>query len=151
MAIAMTASLKNTVRSISVPLSVQGSSGTLIGASFSLPSPHITKICTEGAAVASIYRPAEKAWSQNEASSIPFFWETLSKQRTGTTTRAPALVCYFVCYVSRDLPVAEAPVIVVEAPAILAEVVIVMVAVAVFVEVYILEVDIVFEVYVYVV
>ena len=82
---------------------------------------------------------------RNRAFGIPFFWESLSKQRAGTTTPAPALVCYFVCYVSRDLPVAEAPVIVVEALAILAEVVIVMVAVAVFVEVYVL------EIYVYVV
>ena len=61
---AITASLKNTVRSISVPLSVKCSSGLLIGASFSLPSSHITKICTEGAAVASIHRESEKAWSQ---------------------------------------------------------------------------------------
>jgi hypothetical protein len=76
----------------------------------------------------------------NRASGIPFFWETLTKQRAGTTTPAPALVCYFGCYVSRDLSrSAELYLdVVVEALAILAEVdiviVIVIVAVAVFVE-----------------
>src|SRR5918994_6959773 len=73
------------------------------------------------------------------------------KTRAGASVLAPALVRCFVCYVSRDLPVvAEAPVIIVKALAILAEVVIVIVAVAVFVEVYVLEVY-VLEVYVYVV
>ena len=48
MAIAMTASLKDTVRRISVPLSVQCTSGALIGVSFGRSSPHITKSCTEG-------------------------------------------------------------------------------------------------------
>ncbi|HEY6751909.1 MAG TPA: hypothetical protein VI027_11375, partial [Rubrobacteraceae bacterium] len=61
MAIAMTASLKDTVRRISVPLSVQCSSGVLIGVSFGLPKPHLTKSCPKGASVASIHRAAERA------------------------------------------------------------------------------------------
>ena len=60
MAMAMTASLKETVRRISVPLSVQCSSGALIGVSFSLYQSHtLLKAAPKGAAVASIHRAAE--------------------------------------------------------------------------------------------
>jgi len=62
MAIAMTASLKDTVRRISVPLSVQCTSGALIGVSFSLYQSHtLLKAAPKGAAVASIHRDAERA------------------------------------------------------------------------------------------
>jgi hypothetical protein len=53
---------EDTVCTISVPLSVQCSSGALIGVSFGRPSPHTTKSRPKEGVVTSIHPTAEKAY-----------------------------------------------------------------------------------------